>query len=245
VKSPVEYADYDFPIYGLDECTGRCMYCVLNADAVKRYAKRIRRIDVEKTLVRAERAARRGARIIVSYLVDPYPPQEAYERRTRRLLSILANGGPRGARILVLTRNPGLALRDADLMWRGKFWLGTTISCIPSTPLEEEECGMLEDGVPSVTDRLDALARAKMMDIHTWLNVEPVHALTDIDAIIELTHSYVDAYVISPLTDPAGAEYIPPENYGEAARRAAEKLRKLGKPYIIRGLGEPAFTWVA
>ena len=131
--------------------------------------------------------------IVVSFTSDPYPPVEEEAGLTRQVLKILSESRNR---VLVLTKNPELALRDLDVMLSGEaeFWLGTTITSLGNTSR------ILEPNTPPPTDRLRALQVAKSRGLRTWLSMEPIiPGATEVEEIVWMTISYVDWYVFGPL----------------------------------------------
>ncbi len=140
---------------------------------------------------------------------DPYPPEEARKGLTRRVLEILSKAPQH--RIMILTKNPRLALRDLDLMHiHGDMWLGTTV-----TTLRHAE--VLEPRAPPPRSRLEALREAHEEGVRTWLSVEPIiPPFTDLAEIIRETRGYVDLYVLGAFNyarqlgfpEPSAEEYF-------------------------------------
>ncbi len=184
----------------------------------------------------------------IPYIVhncDPYPYFEAEEGLTRLVLLVLAEN-PRN-RVLILTKNPELALRDIDLMkLHGDMWLGTTI-----TTLSHKEALELEPLAPDPKTRLKALREAKTRGIKTWISIEPIiHYITYPEDIIEQTIDFVDwcvlgAYNYNHLIKlPRVNRYIPEEGkftkteltvwYNHHVSKAIELLKKHRKSLFIK-----------
>ena len=127
--------------------------------------------------------------IVVSFVSDPYPPEEEHKHLTRKVLEILCSSDNR---VMVLTKNPKLALRDLDVMKRGDCWLGTTVITL------DPKWRVLEPNAPSGVDRLLALAKARKEGVRVWLSIEPIiPRVTDLDAIISFASSIpVDCVVL-------------------------------------------------
>jgi len=204
-RSKVEYASDQITVYNY--CSHGCVYCFWRLPL---WRARLRRI-VPRPLEEAKRYARmrKPRRIVVSFTTDPYPAEERRRRLTRRVLEILSKA-PQHT-ILVLTKNPELALRDLDVMHvHGDMWLGTTITCLDGSDL-------LEPGAPSAQKRLKALWEAHNEGIKTWVSIEPIiPPLTNIEEIVTESHKYVDFYVLGAfnyarqlgLPEPSKEEYL-------------------------------------
>ncbi len=183
-----------------------------------------------RPLDEARAYARKRSRsiIVISFTTDPYPPEEVDRRLTRRVLEILAEAPQH--RILVLTKNPRLALRDMDLMLQhGDTWLGTTLTSL-SDP------NPLEPKAPPASKRLAALRAAKRDGVRTWLSLEPiVPGVTDVAAIVEATYSFVDFYVLGAFNyaSQLGFREPEPKEY-EPVLDGIWLLDALGKEFFVK-----------
>ena len=169
--------------------------------------------------------------IVVSFTSDPYPPVEKKNRLTRRVLEVLSEA--RQHRILVLTKNPILALRDFTIMKKhGDMWLGTTLISVDKTELEPK--------APKPSDRRLALYIAKKKGLKTWLSIEPIiPQITDPVEIIERTLDYVDYYVLGSFnyTKILGFEITEDEKkawYRKHVLEAISLLKSYGKRFFIK-----------
>lgn len=150
------------------------------------------RYDPIKEAWRIVKRAGAEDRVVVSFTSDPYPPEEAFYRRTRKVLEVLSRGE---ATILVLTKNPTLALKDTDVFLRREgIWLGTTIArppiCRDAGSVKVTKEGLLtcvndvwrelEPNAPSVSERINALKKAHELGIMTWVSIEPLIPMYDI-----------------------------------------------------------------
>ncbi|RLG77838.1 MAG: hypothetical protein DRO12_01065 [Thermoprotei archaeon] len=185
-KSSVDYATDNITVYR-SPCPYRCRYCW--AWRIPLFRSRIRRGHYDP-VKEAERYARTGEprTIVVSFTSDPYPPVEKSLRKTRRVLEALARN-PRH-KVMVLTKNPQLALRDLDIFLRHpNMWLGTTVISLEPTDWEPY--------APSPEERLSALKSAHSKGVRTWLSVEPIIPRTTYpELIVGETLDYVDWYVL-------------------------------------------------
>jgi len=189
VKTGVEYATDQITVYRF--CPYNCKYCW--AWRLSLYSKRIKKgkynpIEEARKYLRA----RKKRTIVVSFTSDPYPPVEKENKLTRKVLEILSKA--KKHRILILTKNPELALRDLDLMKaHGDMWLGTTLtSTLPN---------VYELYVPTPVQRMNALYKAYKQGVKTWISLEPIIPdVTFPETIIMLTYAFTDFYVLGALS---------------------------------------------
>jgi len=185
-KSSVDYATDNITVYRRP-CPYGCLYCW--AWRIPLFKSRIER-GLYDPLEEAARYARMGKRkiIVVSFTSDPYPPYEKVFKKTKQVLETLASN-PRH-RILVLTKNPRLALRDLDIFKsHPDMWLGTTVISLKPTDWEPY--------APSPEERLEALKIAHSEGCKTWLSIEPIiPKVTYPEHIISETLDYIDWYVL-------------------------------------------------
>ena len=176
---------------------------------------------------------KRGGRVIVvSFTSDPYQWEEERIQLTRRVLEVLSKA--RQHRVLILTKNPKLALRDLDLMLRhGDMWLGATV-----VSLERNE---YEPLAPPPEDRLEALKQAKQRGVKTWLSIEPIiPSITYPEDIVEVTLGYVDWYVLGSLNYCRQLKLHSLTEgtlklwYAAHVKSAVELLKKHGKQFHIK-----------
>lgn len=188
VKSRVEYATDQITVYRF--CPYACKYCyVWNVPLMRKRvqagsydpieeAKKYLRIKKKKT-------------IVVSFVSDPYPKEEITQLRTRKVLEILSKTKHR---VMLLTKNPILALRDLDIMQKiPDFYFGTTIICLDNSKYKE-----YEPLAPKPRARVKALEIAKEeYGIKTWISIEPIIPFfTDPAYIIMDTRDFTDLYIL-------------------------------------------------
>ncbi len=174
-RSGVDYADYNVTVYR--SCPYGCVYCW--AWRVPVMASRIRRGRYVPS-VEAERVAlkcRVGERVVVSFTSDPYPFEEAWRNWTREVILMLRRYGE--CTVMVLTKNPVLALKDRDVMISNiagapryvECWLGTTVT---SADINEVMSVRLEPNSPRTDLRLRALREFQREGGYVWVSVEPI-----------------------------------------------------------------------
>ena len=227
-KSSVDYATDNITVYRF--CPYQCRYCW--AWRLGIFRSRIVRGKYDPLREATKYLYKYNRIIVVSFTSDPYPPQEAEKQLTRKVLSILSKSRNR---VLVLTKNPILALRDIDIMLQGDVWLGTTI-----TTIDDKVASDWEPRAPPPSQRLNALLYAKKRGIRTWLSVEPIiPGTTYPEEIIRETLWYVDFYVLGSLN------YVKQlrlqfreedlrEWYDKHVKPAIKLLKTLNKRYHIK-----------
>jgi len=192
-KTGVEYATDQITVYR--SCPYQCAYCYVWRNPL--FTSRVTRGSYDPVREAEKYKRVRGHRVImVSFVSDPYPPQEGLLQRTRKVLKVLAETDHT---ILVLTKNPKLVLRDIDIMGKGDFWLGTTVSVmwtcsieswVPSPRFDENKvytcidliARKYEPKAPSPWERLGYIALIKQKyGIKTFVSLEPIIPLYGID----------------------------------------------------------------
>jgi len=227
-KTSVEYATDQITVYRF--CEYGCRYCW--AWRNKLFSSRIARgkydpvEEAKKYLWVKDRRV-----IVVSFTSDPYPWVEREKRLTRRVLRVLSRA--RQHRIMILTKNPGLAVFDIDIMKRhGDMWLGTTIISTRKTDLEPL--------APEPRDRIVNLEAAKVFGIKTWVSIEPIiPGITDPTEIIMETLESADLYILGAFnyTKQLGFEITEEEKkawYQKHVPKAISLLKSYGKQFFIK-----------
>jgi len=226
-KSGVEYATDQITVYR--SCPYKCKYCyVWNS---KLFSSRVLRgkydpVEEASKYLKIEEPRT----IVISFVSDPYPPEEVKQKLTRKVLEILAKSKHK---IMVLTKNPLLALRDQDIMMQHKnVWLGSTVI--------SHYAFKWEPNVPSPSLRFSALKIASCLGIRTWLSIEPIiPTYTFPSEIIEITHNYIDFYVLGAFnySRKLGFDFTKKEFkewYRKQVPKAIEILEVLHKPYFVK-----------
>ncbi len=175
-----------------------------------------------------------GRTIVVSFTADPYPPEEREKELTRRVLEVLAMNPCN--KVLVLTKNPLLGLRDIDL-YNDSMWLGTTV-----ITLDREKWSYWEPyTLYPPRKRLLALRTAHELGIRTWLSIEPIIPYTTYpESIISSTLDYVDYYVLGSFNYAAQLGYTAytreelEQWYHRHVGKAIELLEQHGKLFYIK-----------
>lgn len=130
-------------------------------------------------------------RLLLCFACDPYQPIEAEHQITRRALEILEANNVRAT---ILTKNPGLALRDLDLLKRANTWFGVSLSWLTDSLRIP-----WEPNAPSVGERIHGLRSAHQAGLFTWISLEPVIDPAEALGVIGETHSYVRHYKVGKI----------------------------------------------
>lgn len=130
--------------------------------------------------------------ILLSFIGDPYQPDEVKYRLTRSVLEVLVEYE---RPFTVLTKGGIRAVNDFDLFSsfpRSRF--GTTL-CF----LKQEDADKWEPNAASVNDRITAIKHAHSRGIKTWVSLEPVIIPEQAIEIIKLLHPFVDHWKVGKI----------------------------------------------
>ena len=234
VRSGVDYATDQVTVYR--SCPYRCVYCW--AWRIPLFSSRISRGRYDPVMEASKYLRRSNRVIVVSFTSDPYPPIEIGKGLTREVLKVLSRNPEN--KVLILTKNPGLALRDLDLMLKHRdMWLGTTV-----TTLNDDVARKIEPNAPLPYMRLEALRTAHERGVRTWLSVEPIIPhITYPEDIVKETIGFIDWYVLGAFNY-SGRINIP--GHGKVTKgelrvwylkhipKTVEILKRSGKQYFIK-----------
>jgi len=122
--------------------------------------------------------------ILLSFIGDPYQPEDTKYRLTRSVLEVLAE---HDRPFTVLTKGGIRAVNDFDLFASyPKSRFGTTL-CFTN----QEDADEWEPNAASVNDRITAIKHAHNRGIKTWVSLEPVIIPEQAMEIIRMLHPYV------------------------------------------------------
>lgn len=239
-KTRVEYATDQITVYR--GCEYNCKYCWAWRHPL--FRRRILRgkydaVREARRYLDPRLYRRRGKlTIVVSFTSDPYPSVEEKLRLTRAVLEVLSLA--RKHRVMILTKNPMLALRDIDLMRKhGDMWLGATVISL--------EKNRYEPDAPDPLERIKALAIARAYGVKTWVSIEPIMPkVTNPLEIVRATEGFVDFYVLGALSYPwiiddgkdlycgSVGKAILRSHYDEVVPEAIEYMRRRKKSFHIK-----------
>ena len=227
-RSSVDYATDNITVYRF--CPYQCRYCW--AWRLGIFRSRIERGKYSPIEEATRYLYKYNRVVVVSFTSDPYPPQEAEKQLTRKVLEVLALN--RRNKVLILTKNPALALRDTDVMKKhGDMWLGTTI-----TTIDDSAASDWEIKAPPPSMRLKALYEAKKKGVKIWLSIEPVIPGTTYPETIIRKTWYVDWYVLGAFNYVKQLGFRYSEDlrawYLKHVKAAIKLLESLNKRYYIK-----------
>lgn len=151
-------------------CQFACKYCYAPAIARQRLDQWSKNPTPKKNIlarIEAEAKKMKGdpRKILLCYTSDPYQNEEA-AALTRDTLLILEKYKMTAT---VLTKAGMRAVQDFDILARNGWEFGTTLSISCKQTKRE-----WEPGAASIRSRCEAIARANMENIKTWVSMEPV-----------------------------------------------------------------------
>jgi DNA repair photolyase len=182
-------------------CPHRCVYCYCHSRPGSRYpcadamaaATAPREGGFLKRLERdAEQLAGDGRRVLLQFMGDPYPYQEAETKFTRQVLEILAKHNIRWD---ILTKGGMLATRDFDLYGPGCRF-GQTF-CFWDEGLRK----LHEPGARPLEERIMAFTVAKDHGIETFCSVEPAWIIGEVLLVLHHLRRLVDTFNIGRLNE--------------------------------------------
>jgi len=162
-------------------------------------------------------------RVHLSFLSDPWQPEEAERGLTREALTMF-----RQARVPVqtLTKAGQLPRRDFDILAACDTWFGVSLSWT-----DDADRAAWEPGAGSVTERMFLLRDAKAAGMRTWVSVEPVvDPAQALDVIRHLT-PWVDEWRVGKLTKHEAANGV---DWRTFASECLDLLRSTGRDYLLK-----------
>lgn len=187
-----EYAPLALNIYR--GCVHRCRYCyvpgVMKMTREEYHSSPMPKRDLLKRLATdAERFRGNEREILVSFVGDPYQPDNIITRETIQIL--IEND----LRFTVLTKGGMRAVKDFDLLGSyNRCRFGSTIIFI-----NQPDADKWELNAATIEDRIMAIREAHDRKIRTWVSIEPT---IDPDQALELVrqlHPFVDHWKVGKL----------------------------------------------
>ena len=178
-------------------CSHRCRYCYGPKAAqvepeIFRSGMRVRdrileRLEKDVALLRGD-----NREILLSFLADPYCPEEPEVGLTRRAIKILVAND---LRFTVLTKGGMRAARDFDLLaGYEKSRFGTTLVFT-----SQADASHWEPNSASIADRIEAIKTAHDKGIKTWISLEPVIDPRQALELVKALNPVVDHWKIGKL----------------------------------------------
>ena len=131
--------------------------------------------------------------ILLSFTTDPYQNFDVKYQLTRKAIQILHS---HNLKVSILTKGGKRSERDFDLLSKKPELseYGTSLVFIDEKMREQ-----IEPGASSIKERINALKKAHMMGIKTYVSLEPVWFPQDALQFIDKTHDFVDHYKVGKL----------------------------------------------
>lgn len=188
----LEYAPRALNLY--QTCDYACRYCYVPQAMHKKVKDFHQEAKPRKDILArikkdCEKLRGMEEEVLLCFGCDPYP--RVGNELTREALFILA---AYDMKVTILTKNPGLALRDFRLIAENEWSFGITLAW-DDDKLRQD----WEPNAPSVMSRIGGLIAAKAHGIRTWVSVEPVMDPDEaIQAIINMK-PHVDHFKVGKL----------------------------------------------
>ena len=224
-----EYAPLAANLY--TGCPHGCLYCFGPSTLKKKkavfhssYAAKARAI--ERLSKDASNLRRLGdtREILLSFVTDPYLPEEMEWGITRAAIEVLIANS---LHFTILTKGGTRAVRDFDLLANyPKARFGTTI--VFSNP---ESARHYEPGAPDIYDRIQAIKEANKLGIRTWVSLEPVIFPDQALNLIRELHPEVDHWKIGKLN---GRKLSAPVDWWKFRKDARTLLDSLIADYYFK-----------
>jgi DNA repair photolyase len=159
-------------------------------------------------------------RVLVSPMVDPYPPKEVVTRWTRRILEHLLEAG---VHVMVLTKSP-LVCEDYGLLAAYEnVEVGFSITSLDA----------IYEWEPTIYDNLQRISALKWAHRHglkTFVSLEPWILGVDPLRIIDELEPYVDRWIIGKLN----YNGVPADYYRPHIPRLLRRLHATGRPFMVK-----------
>ena len=184
-----EYCDLAVNIYR--GCGHGCSYCYAPDTLYIDKSEFTNQVTARDGLIEAlakEAPSYKGKEIFLCFSCDPYAPIDEELQITRQAIKILKENN---MTVRILTKGGMRAIRDFDLLERGRDYFGTTM-----TFWSAEQSRKWEPRAATPAERFYVIKSAWLMGIRTWVSLEPVIDPDQTLEIINRTHKFVDEYKI-------------------------------------------------
>jgi len=162
----------------------------------------------------------------MSFISDPYQPDELELRITRNALEIAA---AHKVPIQILTKGGTRAVPDFPLL--AATGALAAFACT-LTVYDKSWAAKLEPHAAESEDRLNALKAAHKAGITTWVSFEPSIDEHSVIQFIRITHPYIDLYKVGAISGDKTISTI--SNWREYGLNVINEFEKYGKKYIIK-----------
>jgi DNA repair photolyase len=220
----LEYCPRAMNIYA--GCTHGCLYCssplVLHKNPEEYHGAANRRLTAEDIEISAAATEGDTRPVLLSFISDPYQPEEERLQLTRYAIETLHNYSHT---VTILTKAGLLAQRDFGLYRAGDSF-GATL-----TFLDERKSRLWEPGAGPPLARILNLMAAYDAGIPTWVSLEPVIEPHETLALIAATSRFVDHYKVGKLNYDRLADKI---DWTQFALDVTSALHKVNRGFYIK-----------
>jgi len=164
--------------------------------------------------------------VLMSFVSDPYQPDELELRITRKALEIAA---AHKVSIHILTKGGTRAIPDFPIL--AETGPQSAYACT-LTVYDKLWAAKLEPGAAEPADRLQSLKSAHDAGLSTWVSFEPSIDEQSVIRFIQLSHSYVDLYKVGSISGDKSLSRI--SNWRDYGLNVINELEKYEKKYIIK-----------
>ena len=198
-----EYAKWALNIY--KGCVHGCRYCYAPGATRKGAAKFHEAADPkERVIERLEKDCRQLAaqddtsEILLSFIGDPYQPEEMHLGLTRQCIEILIE---HNLPFTVLTKGGNRAVRDFGRMQSyDKCSFG--VSLVWASDIYR---AFWEPDASTIYERIRSVRLAKQLGIRTWVSLEPVIDPAQAMMVVNLLHEHVDHWKVGKINHHAAS----------------------------------------
>jgi DNA repair photolyase len=193
IVQPCSLEGHEYQIDPYIGCEHRCSYCYALNQAKSDWRHEVLTYPDIARQVSSELAGLEPQTIYMGWNSDPYQPCERIERRSRRVLELLAQ---RGFAACILTKS-GLVARDADLLAR----MPGSSAGISLAFQDEQVRQLFEAAAPPNEVRTGALEALKEAGVRTYALVCPVMPfISDVGRLVEMVAGCADTVWVYALS---------------------------------------------
>ena len=215
-KSPLCTCPPKYSLQPYTGCSHFCLYCYATA-YISRKPSMPKQRALERLKYDIEHVIDPRYHIDLSTSSDPYPPEEAKLKLTRRMLELLI---AYGLKVLIVTKS-NLVARDADTLSKGNAAVTITI-----TTLDKNLTKVIEPGAPPPGERIKAIEQLVASGVPVGVRLDPI--LPHLNDDRESIRSVLEAIAT------AGARFVVTSTYKarpDNLRRLVSEFPELGERY--------------
>ncbi|HIC99508.1 MAG TPA: radical SAM protein [Pyrodictiaceae archaeon] len=204
-KSPLCTCPPKYSLQPYTGCSHFCLYCYATA-YIGRKPSTPKQRALERLKYDIEHVVDPKYHIDLSTSSDPYPPEEAKLKLTRKMLELLI---AYGLKVLIVTKS-SLVARDTDILSKGNVAVTITI-----TTLDKNLAKAIEPGAPHPKERVKAIEQLVTNGVPVGVRLDPL--------IPYLNDDRKDVRSVLEAVASAGARFIVTSTY----KARPDNLRRL------------------